>query len=148
MFLNAGSRLTGGVASRRAFPAGTQLAFINAVAPVGWVRVSTYDDAALRVVGSASPSSGGSNGFSTVMAQTTVGNTTRCHQRTDWPSHTHSINYVQNDRNNNTGSYLYPNIGGSGSTVNTNGNTGGGGSHNHAITLSMKYVDALIAIKS
>jgi hypothetical protein len=73
MFLGPNSRVTGGVAARRAFPAGTQLAFINVVAPLGWVRVSTYDDALLRIVGSATPSSGGSNNFSTVNAQTGTG---------------------------------------------------------------------------
>jgi hypothetical protein len=74
MFLNANSRVTGGIASRRAFPAGTQMMFVNAAAPVGWVRVSTFDDALLRIVGSAVPGSGGSSGFvATFNAQTGTG---------------------------------------------------------------------------
>ncbi len=144
MFLNAGSRLTGGVASRRAFPAGTQLAFINAVAPVGWVRVSTYDDAALRIVGSSTPGNGGTNGFSTVMAQTTVGNHSL--STAELAVHAHPMEYVSNI-STTTGSYHYPNMAGSGSTVNTDG-AGSGAAHNHTITMSMKYVDALIAKKS
>ena len=185
MFLGPNSRVTGGVAARRAFPAGTQLAFINAVAPLGWVRVSTYDDALLRIVGSATPSSGGSNNFSTVNAQTGTGTgttgtgstgagsasgTTDAHtlSTAEIPAHAHNINYVANIRTANTGSYTYPNVGGSGSTVSTQANTGGGGSHTHTITglgipslsipalsvpslsvtFGIKYVDALIARKS
>jgi hypothetical protein len=147
MFLGPGSRVTGGVAARRAFPAGTQLAFINAVAPVGWVRVSTYDDAALRIIGSATPGSGGTNGFSTVMAQTTVGNTTLTSAQI--PAHTHSITFLNNLVTPDTGAYTFPNAGSTGGVNRTTDNgTGGGGSHNHTITMSMKYVDALIAKKS
>jgi hypothetical protein len=152
MFLGPNSRVTGGVAARRAFPAGTQLAFINVVAPLGWVRVSTYDDALLRIVGSATPSSGGSNNFSTVNAQAgtgtgttgtgstgtgttgtgTSGSTTLTSAQI--PAHTHGLAYVSNDRTNGTGAYTFPNIGGSGSgTATTDNGTGGGGSHNHTV---------------
>jgi hypothetical protein len=152
MFLGPNSRVTGGVAARRAFPAGTQLAFINAVAPLGWVRVSTYDDALLRIVGSATPSSGGSNNFSTVNAQTGTGSGTTGTGSTGTgttgtgtsgsttltsaqiPAHTHGIAYVNNITTGNTGAYHYPNIGGSSSgTATTDNGTGGGGSHNHTV---------------
>jgi hypothetical protein len=151
MFLGPNSRVTGGVAARRAFPAGTQLAFINAAAPLGWVRVSTYDDALLRIVGSATPSSGGTNNFSTVNAQTgtgtgttgtgstgtgttgtgTSGSTTLTSAQI--PAHTHNLSYVNNIVTPNTGSYTYANMGGSSANKATDNGTGGGGSHNHTV---------------
>jgi hypothetical protein len=71
MFISPGSRAkTGG----KAFPKGTQMTFINPAAPLGWVRVSTFDDALMRIVGSTAPGSGGTNGFvATVNSQTGTG---------------------------------------------------------------------------
>jgi hypothetical protein len=147
MFLNANSRVTGGVASRRAFPAGTQLMFVNAAAPIGWVRVSTFDDALMRIVGSAAPGSGGSNGFvATFNSQTVVGNTTIT--TATMPAHTHTG--AASATIGCGGSPLYEGVVGcrtTGIATNT-GSNGSGGSHNHTVTTSIKYVDALIAKKS
>jgi hypothetical protein len=52
------------------------MCFWQAAAPVGWTQVTTQNDKALRVVSGAGGVSGGTNPFSTVMAQTTVGNHT------------------------------------------------------------------------
>jgi hypothetical protein len=150
MFLGPNSRITGGVASRRAFPAGTQLPFVQAVAPVGWARISTYDDSALRIMATATPGSGGTNGFSTVMAQTTVGNTTLTTAQI--PGHYHNHDYT--NAASGTGAFGVTSPGaGSISTpgqteTGVNGVGGGGGAHNHSIAMSMKYVDALIARKT
>jgi hypothetical protein len=164
MFLNANSRVTGGVASRRAFPAGTQLMFVNAAAPVGWVRVSTFDDAILRIVGSAVPGSGGANGFvATVNGQTGTGTGTTGTGTSGattiaiatMPSHSHSLTVG----NNCTAStHIAENIGSTTTTDATSVQaTGSGGSHTHTIpglsvpslsvTFGIKYVDALIAKK-
>jgi hypothetical protein len=55
-------------------PTGTVMVFYQAAAPIGWTKVVTQNDKALRVVNGASGGgAGGSNPFSTVMAQTVVG---------------------------------------------------------------------------
>jgi hypothetical protein len=71
MFLTPGTRQKAG---GKPFPTGTQMMFVNAAAPLGWTRVTTFDDALLRIVGSTTPGSGGSNGFvATVNGQTGTG---------------------------------------------------------------------------
>jgi hypothetical protein len=55
-------------------PAGSVMVFYSAAAPVGWTQVTTQNDKALRVVSGTGGVSGGANAFSTVMAQTAVGN--------------------------------------------------------------------------
>ena len=49
--------------------------FQQTAAPTGWTKDTTHNDKALRIVSGAA-GSGGSNSFSTVMAQTTIGNHT------------------------------------------------------------------------
>lgn len=62
----------------QSFPRGTTMLFWQASAPVGWTKVASQNDKLLRVVsGVGGPlGGGGSNAFSTVNAQTVVGNTT------------------------------------------------------------------------
>jgi hypothetical protein len=130
-----------GLPARNAsFEPGTKLTFQQTAAPVGWTKDTTHNDKALRVVSGAA-GSGGTNAFSTVMAQTTVGNYTLT--TPDIPNHTHSYHRrfsggkpaapVRNTR-------LW-------STMADYGGTGGGGSHNHTITMAMQYVDIIIATK-
>jgi len=57
-------------------PVGTTMVFYQAAAPVGWTKVTTHNDKALRVVSGAGGGAGGVNPFSTVMAQSVVGNKT------------------------------------------------------------------------
>jgi hypothetical protein len=161
VFLSPNSRVTGGKAARRGFPAGTQLMFVNAVAPVGWVRVSAFDDALLRIVGSAAPGSGGSNGFvAAVNGQTGTGTgvtgtgTSGAHtlSTAEMPAHVHSVPFTSGCTGGGTSG-----VGTSSAPVNT-GSQGGGGSHTHtvpaltipslSVTFGIKYVDALIAKKS
>ncbi|WP_051003003.1 hypothetical protein [Bradyrhizobium elkanii] len=54
-------------------PSGTVMLFYQAAAPVGWTKVTTQNDKALRVVSGSGGVAGGTNPFSTVMAQTNVG---------------------------------------------------------------------------
>jgi hypothetical protein len=148
VFLSANSRVTGGRAARgAAFMAGTQLAFINAFAPVGWVRVATFDDALMRIVGSAAPASGGANGFvATFNSQTVTG--------------AHTLTQAELPAVALSSTSLFLAAAGSATGINqgtgaainqatvTTGNMGSGSSHTHPITTSIKYVDALIARKS
>jgi hypothetical protein len=55
-------------------PSGTVMLFCQPTAPTGWTQVTTHNDKALRVVSGTGGGSGGTNPFSTVMAQTVVGN--------------------------------------------------------------------------
>jgi hypothetical protein len=129
------------------FVSGTTMMFLQAAAPIGWTRVSTYDDALLRIVGSATPSSGGSNGFvATFNSQTTTG----AHQLVvaEMPSHTHAqeSDTVTQQAPGSIG-YMYD----SAQThllstrPSATGSTGGDGTHSHTITTGIKYVDSLVA---
>jgi hypothetical protein len=144
MFLGPNSSITGGRAGRSyGFAAGTTMLFIQAAAPVGWSRVTANDDALLRINGSTTPGAGGSNGFTaTFNTQTAVGSTTLTSAQI--PAHSHPVTLATNC----TGGALFQTAGGTGSASSTGNNTGGGGSHNHTITTSIKYVDALVAKKN
>lgn len=129
------------------FPSGTTMTFRNATAPPGWTRVTTFDDAAIRIIGTGAPSSGGSNGFSTVFAQTVVGNFTLSGATT--PFHQHSDTEPSPDSGPWTPNAcaVSPNAGGQ-RFGNATGGFGSGGAHNHTITMQIKYADFIIASKN
>lgn len=139
------------------FPVGTVALFGQTAAPTGWTKITTYDNAALRVV-SGSASSGGSVDFTTAFASQTpagtIGATTL--STSQMPSHTHGLIWSQNGTS--PVNYFYStSAGGNGSSTWSAPNgataTGGGGSHNHtftgtAINLAVKYVDVIFASKN
>jgi hypothetical protein len=55
---------------------GTVMLFYQAAAPTGWTKLTTQNDKALRVVSGSGGVAGGTNPFSTVMAQAATGNHT------------------------------------------------------------------------
>jgi hypothetical protein len=137
-------------------PAGTAVVFAQTSAPTGWTKVTTYNNAALRVV-SGSASSGGTVDFTTAFTSQavsgTVGNTTLTEAQI--PSHTHTYvstrGGVQSGGANVDAFYANTTTTGTGGTYSMT-NTGGGGSHTHtftgtAINLAVKYVDTIIATK-
>jgi hypothetical protein len=133
------------------FSSGTRLLFQQATAPTGWTRITTFDDAALRVV-SGAVSSGGSVAFSTAFAIQSVGGSvgTTTLSTSEIPSHTH-----------NAGSTVVAAPGSGKSAINVRAAdaggsatsaTGGGSSHSHSFTgtninLAVRYVDVIIAAK-
>jgi len=122
-------------------PAGTIMLFQQTSAPTGWTKGTTHNDKALRIV-SGTASSGGTNSFSTVMAQTTVGSHTLT--TAEIPAHTHTYNAPIFTFNAAAGgSAVSP-----GTASDDTGSTGGGGSHNHTITMAMQYVDVIVASKN
>ncbi|HXO93369.1 MAG TPA: hypothetical protein VN825_04495, partial [Candidatus Acidoferrum sp.] len=135
--------------SAAAFASGTQMLFINAAAPTGWTRTTTFDDSLLRIVGTAAPASGGSYGFVAAFnSQTTVGNYTLTAAQI--ASHEHTLpggDAGPLQGANSPPSVYYVQSNGSPNSSNT-GYTGGGGAHNHSIVTQIKYVDAMIAKKN
>lgn len=175
MFLMPGSRArAGNVANYNAIPRGTVTDFFQAAAPRGWTRVTTNDDALQRIVGTATPGSGGTNGFvATFNSQTGTGTGTTGGGTTGtgtsgattittatMPAHTHTLGATLS--NVFTGCQLNGVIQTTGSGNNT-GSNGSGGSHTHtvpglsvpglsvpslSVTFAIKYVDALLATKN
>jgi hypothetical protein len=125
------------------FPVGTLMLFQQTAAPIYWTKQVTHNDKALRVVSGAA-SSGGSNAFSTVMAQTVVGNTTIT--QSTMASHGHTNNAPANSSGGGItgGGAFQVNQTGAGATINS---TGGDGAHNHTISLNIQYVDLIICSK-
>ncbi len=129
-------------AAAAAFDSGTRLGFQQTTAPTGWTKDTTaaLNDSIMRIV-TGPAASGGSTAFSTFNAQSAVGSTTL--STSQIPSHNHSGGVA------GTGSYvaLGPNFL-SPPQLGPTGSTGGGGSHNHSITTSIKYYDFIIASKN
>jgi Collagen triple helix repeat (20 copies) len=152
------------------FPAGTVMLFYQAAAPTGWTKLTTQNDKALRVVSGSGGVAGGTNAFSTVMAQTVVGSTTLAVATI--PAHQNSgLSGLENQAHVHGGilrttgiASNYPTVAsanvygtaGSSDGVNANHNhyftsdaTGGsGGAHNHGITMGIQYIDLILASKN
>lgn len=128
------------------FETGTVMLFYQAAAPTGWTKVVTQNDKALRVVSGTGGVSGGTNAFSTVMAQTVVGNTTL--STTQMPSHAHGPSGGTSFWGRVVGGGGVVSPGGGAGDITTTDNQGGGGSHNHPITMAVQYIDLILASKN
>lgn len=138
------------------FPTGTLMLFQQTSAPVGWTKQTTHNDKALRVV-SGTAGSGGSNNFSTVMAQTTTGG--HGLSAAEGPAHAHGPGgsgdgfFEHQSGGLGTQDGLAP-AGTSGSSSSegtissTTASSGSGTPHTHPITMDIKYVDIIIASKN
>lgn len=155
-------------------PAGSRMLFQQSAAPVGWVKQSTYNNIALRVV-SGNVGTGGTVAFTTAFksysvaisgntgnkaAGGTVANHTLSNARI--PSHTHSYTKVNSVSNTKVATQSK----GVSSWTTANANTGASGgsqAHNHGFTgsnhnhsfsgsstvnVDVSYVDVIIATKS
>ena len=125
--------------SGAAFPTGTRMSFQQTSAPTGWTKDTTaaINDSILRLV-TGTASSGGTTAFSTWNAQTATGATTL--STAQIPSHTHTYNNWNKTATMDTSSLRPAN-----NFTDNTGGTGGGGSHTHALTQSLKYYDFIIA---
>lgn len=168
------SSLTIGANKADSFPSGTAMLFVQTSAPTGWTKSVTHNDKALRVV-SGTASSGGSVAFTTAFASQavngsvgtsgsttdtgTVGSTTL--STSQIPSHSHYINPMSSGAVP-SGTFNGAWLRGAVSTYTSA--EGGGGSHNHSLTmnahthsggtftgtainLAVQYVDVIIATK-
>jgi hypothetical protein len=117
------------------------MSFQQTAAPTGWTKDTTaaINDSILRLV-TGTVTTGGTTGFSTWNAQTATGATTL--STSQIPSHTHSaLDYGANIQVGLNG------IEGGNVANSVSGSTGGGGSHTHSLTQSLKYYDFIIASK-
>jgi hypothetical protein len=167
------SQLSGAV---NQFPAGTTMLFYQPAAPVGWTKLTSQNDKALRVVSGSGGVAGGTNPFSVVMAQNVTGNHTLAVGEippvVSTGNNTITVylggvttNYAPvanaswNGLNTSIGSgYTTPFTGSGVSPSQTNfasGNNnisvtsaGGGGAHNHPLTMGIQYLDVILASKN
>jgi hypothetical protein len=115
--------------------------FFQAAAPVGWTKLTTHNDKALRVVSGTGGVAGGANAFSTVMAQTVVGN--------------HTLTIAQLAAHNHDAQSSLLGSGGGGTYTGSNvatgliitANAGSSAVHGHSITMNMQYIDLILASK-
>ena len=143
-----------------AFPAGTQMLFVQAAAPTGWTKQTTVNDATIRIVsGTTGGNTGGSVAFSTAFvsgrAITLSGNVGATTLSTaQIPSHTHPANYLiaGDDYDRDQAGYSNNETGKTWKTV--SGAAGGSGSHTHSLSgtatvnLAVKYVDVILCKKA
>jgi hypothetical protein len=123
--------------------------FQQTAAPTGWTKITTFNNAALRVVNGAA-SSGGSVAFTSAFSSQAVAGTVGATTLTidQIPNHSHGLpGYVSIDGGGSFGNPL-----GSSNIYSSTFGAGGGGSHTHsftgtAINLAVQYVDIIIASK-
>jgi hypothetical protein len=158
------------------FPAGTVMLFYQAAAPTGWTKLTTQNDKTLRVVSGSGGVAGGTNAFSTVQAQSVVGNHTLATSEISaglTSSGNNSITVYPNGNSGNyvpfgtaawyasptvqSGTYYVAYTSNNALSYYTNGSgnnpisvTGGGGgsAHNHPITMDIQYIDVILASKN
>ncbi len=148
------------------WPTGTVLCgFVQTLAPPGWVKSSTHNDKAIRIV-SGTPSTSGSVAFSTVFGLTAVDGFTLLdaditgHVHTI--AHTHAVTALTVPTNvNSSGTNNYAGAGSAGaattgiilgntdaSSAANSGSIGGSTDHAHAIDLQVNTVDVIICTKN
>lgn len=149
------------------FPSGTKMLFASAAAPVGWTKDTANNNKALRLTSGTGGGAGGNLAFTTVFSSNTI--TTSAGSHNHGGTQPHALTKAQMPKHAHGG----PNNGfvthlSSGGSVLDGGNdfsvaidgatnnTGGGGSHTHAISssgtthahatnMSVQYVDVIIA---
>lgn len=132
----------------QAFASGTRMVFNQTAAPTGWTKDTTaaLNDSIMRIV-TGTVGSGGATAFSTFNGQTSVGATTL--STNEMPSHQHNANLRGAGATGGNATSIA--LQGSSGTLSfiTQSITaqGGGGSHTHSITTSIKYNDFIIASK-
>jgi hypothetical protein len=154
MFLGPGQKMRTSYASAasRAFVRGTVYLFWQTSAPLYWTRVTTQNDKMLRVVSATGGVSGGTNAFTTVFAQTVVGNTTITEAQLAAHSHggvTGSSPVLYDLNAGATLSATGP-FGVSSNQTHTHpiSSDGSNSAHNHSITMAIQYIDIILASKN
>lgn len=132
------------------FPAGTIMLFAQTTAPTGWTKITTSNDAALRVV-SGSVSTGGSANFSTIFAAGGINTNSVSLSTAQLASHNHDIspnfnvNFTPTQFDPTGAACLTSAAGGPNFSISS---TGSGSGHFHTTTMNLKFVDVILAAKS
>lgn len=129
------------------FSPGDTIVFQQSTAPVGWTKQTVLNDYGLRVTSGAVGVTTGA-AFSTVFAQTSVGNTTLAASQI--PSHVHAELGTSAIGVGAAGIANYTAFATGGGTVgfgNTDGGNVSSGPHSHSVNLALSYVDVIIASK-
>ena len=144
-------------------PSGTKMLFYEAAAPTGWTIDNTLNDVGVKIVNANGGTIGGATAFSSIFGKAvntssttvTISGNTGSRQLTVamLPSHTHPLN--------GSGEFGYASGGagyslsGSGKTTGSTGSNGthdhtfsGSSSHNHNITLNLRYINVIVCIKN
>lgn len=120
----------------RKFDSGTRMLFQQTAAPVGWTKITTHNDKALRVV-SGSVVNGGTVAFSAAFVAGNVGNTTlTLAQIPVIDGVVGALASISGGLEDGQATPNYPIE-----------SRGGGGSHTHTLNLDVSYVDIIIASK-
>lgn len=109
-----------------ALPSGTKALFAQTNAPTGWVKDTTHDNKALRVV-AGTAGSGGSVSFTTAFASQNVGGTALT--EANLPSHLHTYSGTTSNQSND---HTHSGATGNESQNHTHSGTTGGHSADHA----------------
>jgi len=123
----------------------TSMLFYQSAAPIGWTKdTTTLNNHALRVVSSTAWSAGskGATAFDSVFGS---GKTAGSHVLTiaEMPAHTHTIDTDATDGTVN----MAEQSAGVLDSLDTTSSTGGGGSHNHTLSLDLNYINVIRATK-
>lgn len=137
----------------QSIPTGTVTNFFQASAPIGWTKLTTNDNASIRIVSGTGGGTGGSVNFTTAFASQSVSGTVGAYTLSvsEIPSHAHNSQYYNSSNSGNT----WPDALSFSDTPNyfpTTTATGGSGSHAHsftggAINLAVKYLDNIMCSK-
>lgn len=123
------------------FPSGTVMLFRQTAAPPGWTKQTAINDYGLRVTSGTVGTVAGT-AFSTVFAQTAVGNTTLT--TSQMPSHVHSVNGAASTTTAVAAAgHAFADV-----AAGNTGSMGGDLPHTHSVSLSLSYVDVIIASKN
>lgn len=131
-------------------PSGTVMVFYQASAPVGWTKVITQDDKALRVVSGTGGGTGGTSAISTGISHTVNAHT---HSISTDGNHTHTTSnqsqaleggYAGGGSGEAAKTHTHP-IASSGSHTHGGGATGSATPGTNTVTLA--YIDVLLASK-
>jgi hypothetical protein len=130
-------------------PVGTRMLFQQTSAPTGWTKITTNNDAALRVV-SGTASSGGVTDFSTIFSITGPLSSATILSTAQIPNHSHSLSPNFNVNFSRAGfdpgglAFLTSDAGGGPFSITA---TGSGAGHTHTTPMQVKYVDVIVASK-
>lgn len=159
-------------ATSASFPAGTRMLFVQAYAPVGWTRVTTHNNKALRIVSGNGGGSGGSQSFTNAFRTQTISGTTANRTATgtvnvnnhtlseaQMPHHWHdygsssiTAQLLPGSVQSASHSTHFRTSGKGGSQGHKHTASFSGRAHNHtfstSLNLSVQYVDAIICQKN